>query len=513
MTDLPARPDLDQLRHQAKDLLHAAQRGDPGAIERIATVSGQIKLATAQLAVARDYGFASWAKLKLEVERRDILNNRDLSGLTRLLAAHPELATSNLEHWADRAHEEPLGYITMMRFNHDRLGLPRDLPGTGAIARALIDAGAPVDGVPGARETPLITAASYGDADVAKVLIEAGATLDAVSAPDSGGVPSGTAVLHAAVYGMTGVLDVLVAAGARIDSLETAAAAGDITGWPLIRFSLQRKLRALVFAADHQRLDVIDQLVAAGTPVNEADAEWGRLPLHVAAVNGRPASVRRLLAHGADPDLRDPLRHGTALDWCQEDGNGDADPAARAEAAAILRQVTGRQVTGRQMTDRRPGREPVGIQIRIEGSSLPGRDWHPDGPVARQRNVHVGVQSRTKPAELLGLSRGDEPTAAWAFQATTVPTAAGIDIKGPYVQGRPGGRFIYLSWGSVDDAGAFTMFMRAKLMLDAVDQATLAAARRYGRLIARLKLTDAGGNPVCAAIRPPLISWSANSAG
>jgi hypothetical protein len=29
MTDLPARPDLDQLRHQAKDLLRAAQAGDP----------------------------------------------------------------------------------------------------------------------------------------------------------------------------------------------------------------------------------------------------------------------------------------------------------------------------------------------------------------------------------------------------------------------------------------------------------------------------------------------------
>ena len=35
MPDLPARPNLDQLRHQAKDLLHAAQRGDPGAAGRI----------------------------------------------------------------------------------------------------------------------------------------------------------------------------------------------------------------------------------------------------------------------------------------------------------------------------------------------------------------------------------------------------------------------------------------------------------------------------------------------
>ena len=36
--------------------------------------------------IAREYGFASWARLKLEVERRDILNTRDLSRLTRMLA-------------------------------------------------------------------------------------------------------------------------------------------------------------------------------------------------------------------------------------------------------------------------------------------------------------------------------------------------------------------------------------------------------------------------------------------
>jgi len=128
MPDLPARPDLDQLRHQAKDLLHAAQRGDPGATARIGTVSRRLILSSAQLALAREYGFASWARLKLEVERRDILNSRDLSRLARLLAEHPELATRPMEHWADRQHGEPLGYITMMRFNHDRLGLPRGFP-------------------------------------------------------------------------------------------------------------------------------------------------------------------------------------------------------------------------------------------------------------------------------------------------------------------------------------------------------------------------------------------------
>jgi uncharacterized protein len=97
-----------------------------------------------------------------------------------------------------------------------------------------------------------------------------------------------------------------------------------------------------VFAADHQRLDAIDQLVAAGTPVNQADAEWGRLPLHTAAGNGRLASVRRLLAHGADPSLHDPRHHRTPLEECQP-ANRHIDSPRYDEVAAILRPHTREQ--------------------------------------------------------------------------------------------------------------------------------------------------------------------------
>jgi hypothetical protein len=150
------------------------------------------------------------------------------------------------------------------------------------------------------------------------VLIDIGADIEAISAPGSGGVPNGTSLQHAAVFGMTGVVDVLVAAGAKIHCLEMAATAGGITGWPLHRFTLQSLLRVLVFAADHQRLEVIDRLVAAGTPVNEPDAGCERLPLHTAAGNGRGASVRRLLVRCADPNLRDPKHDTTPLEKASE---------------------------------------------------------------------------------------------------------------------------------------------------------------------------------------------------
>jgi hypothetical protein len=61
MADLPARPDLGQLCHQAKELLRAAQGCDPEATSRIRAVSDRIILSSAQLALAREYGFASWA--------------------------------------------------------------------------------------------------------------------------------------------------------------------------------------------------------------------------------------------------------------------------------------------------------------------------------------------------------------------------------------------------------------------------------------------------------------------
>lgn len=61
MADLPPRPDLDQVRHQAKDLLRAAKNGDVAALARIRASSDRIVLASAQLAIAREYGFAGWA--------------------------------------------------------------------------------------------------------------------------------------------------------------------------------------------------------------------------------------------------------------------------------------------------------------------------------------------------------------------------------------------------------------------------------------------------------------------
>ncbi|WP_133805654.1 ankyrin repeat domain-containing protein [Kribbella caucasensis] len=151
--------------------------------------------------------------------------------LAALLTEHPELATEQMKNWCDHPlGPAPLSYVAMLRYDTARR-VWRDCPGTGTIARMLLRAGACVNGSADDSETPLITAASYGDVEVARALIEAGADLDATASATAGGVPGGTALRHAAVFGTTEVVDVLVAAGARIDHISQAAAAGDITGW------------------------------------------------------------------------------------------------------------------------------------------------------------------------------------------------------------------------------------------------------------------------------------------
>ncbi|MFF4363124.1 DUF5990 family protein [Streptomyces sp. NPDC001604] len=147
----------------------------------------------------------------------------------------------------------------------------------------------------------------------------------------------------------------------------------------------------------------------------------------------------------------------------------------------------------------------AGLRIRIDGVDLPGRTCGSDDGMPSYSNIHVAVQCRGRAGELLDPQPGDAVSVSWTLECTVT----GTDVKGPYVQGRPGGRFVYLSWGTVDDSGAFGMFRRAKLMLDAVPTDVLGAAVREGLLVGRLRLSDARGNPLCARVMPPQIAWTA----
>lgn len=94
---LPVRPNLDQLRHQAKDLLRAIQRGDAEAVAVLrehhprAIEPPAARLADAQLALARGHGVPSWPRLVLACRMTDAIWRGDTDAVRELVTRHPAL--------------------------------------------------------------------------------------------------------------------------------------------------------------------------------------------------------------------------------------------------------------------------------------------------------------------------------------------------------------------------------------------------------------------------------------
>jgi hypothetical protein len=135
--------------------------------------------------------------------------------------------------------------------------------------------------------------------------------------------------------------------------------------------------------------------------------------------------------------------------------------------------------------------------MRIEGRDLPGGDeW-------RLRNVHVGVQRKAEVVELVPVTAA---AAVWEFDVAVREIDDLLDVGGPFVHGRPGARFLYLSWGNVGGDG-FHMFRRAKLMFGDIPTAVLRDTyANGGLLVGELGLTDECGEPKCARVRD--IVWA-----
>jgi len=92
----PVRPNLDQLRHQAKDLLHALRRGEPEALaelhkHRPAKIAATIRLADAQLVLARSYGLSSWPRLVTACRMTDAIWRGDVDSVRKLVLKDPRL--------------------------------------------------------------------------------------------------------------------------------------------------------------------------------------------------------------------------------------------------------------------------------------------------------------------------------------------------------------------------------------------------------------------------------------
>ena len=105
---LPERPDLRHLKDQAKDLLK--ENPDQDEIPK--------SLASAQYKLAREYGFASWPKLKSHVQSlneagrlRQTINSDDYETVKAMMIANPKLHFAELEY--ARCH--PLTWVAECR--------------------------------------------------------------------------------------------------------------------------------------------------------------------------------------------------------------------------------------------------------------------------------------------------------------------------------------------------------------------------------------------------------------
>ena len=330
---LPPRPNLDQLKRQAKELQDSAQ----------------IPLYEAQTRLAREYGFASWNKLREEVEARtlefDAAVTEFLEAATdgrvtraeRILALHPKIRSANF-HTAlvlgdagavdARLTKDPslattaggprgwlpIHYICYTAVGSDGLAdIARRLISLGVdpntrfpwqhhnvrrpvlwgasrvaqslpLVQALLDAGAdPNDGV------TLPLAASAGDIPVLEALLAHGANVDQRWATD------GSTGLYAILnWSRTpnGVLWLLAHGGG-------AGGAGGADPNAVFSENGETPLHVAARAWD---VPMMEALVSHGGDIARRRAD-GRTPYALAELNGNHAVAEWLLAHGASPEL------------------------------------------------------------------------------------------------------------------------------------------------------------------------------------------------------------------
>ena len=93
----PVRPNLEQLKHQAKDLLRAIKQGEPSALAELkkhhskGITPEKAKLADAQLVLARSYGLPSWPRMATACRMTDAIWRGDIDAVRELVLKDPRL--------------------------------------------------------------------------------------------------------------------------------------------------------------------------------------------------------------------------------------------------------------------------------------------------------------------------------------------------------------------------------------------------------------------------------------
>lgn len=132
---LPVRPNLDQLKHQAKDLLRAIHAGNVDAVADLRQHHPHppadlrdVALADAQLVLARTYQASGWPRLMQAVHLVDAIWRDDLDAVRELVTANPQLLHEHVLVRTDSNWGPPMTYAANLGRDH----IIRMLHGLGA---------------------------------------------------------------------------------------------------------------------------------------------------------------------------------------------------------------------------------------------------------------------------------------------------------------------------------------------------------------------------------------------
>src|SRR5579871_673844 len=464
MSQLPARPDPDQLRRQARELHRAALGGDADALRRLRQVSGNAGLSAAQLVIAREYGFASWPRLKAEVERRRAQVDRADEESAPVAEPGPAAAPP-LKSW--REMREWAASMLLTRTGQDVTAWNRRVAAAGLADEQALRAWLDSQGVTGYGQAMLVWE-RFGYPDFLT------ADAEELIAGQYADRPQLRPVLDA-------VLAALPAAGpATVQARKT-----------FVSLVTPRRTFAVVQATTESRVDLglrLDQENPGGRllPARDLGAATVRIPLT------RPEDV--------DAEV---------LGWLRRAYRENAAPPAP------------------RRLPRRPAPVIGQLTVVIDGFDLPGLTCAPEPGGQVHHNIHVALAGPRKDGRGRGENRpalvipgnpwlatepvpGDSPSARWEVPVTVRRDSDGLYFGGPFVRGDRTDRHLGLAWGDVPGDGTLRLFRGAKLRLVDVDPRLIEEALRpQHRLVARIRLTDPRGNPVCARVHPPALTWSA----
>jgi Family of unknown function (DUF5990)/Domain of unknown function (DUF5655) len=275
---------------------------------------------------------------------------------------------------------------------------------------------------------------------------------------------------------------------------------------------------------------VLDALLAAAPALGPVTVQARKTCVSLVSPRRTFAVVQATTKSRVDLGLRlEAVEPAGRLQAAKNVGNGSINVRiALTEPEDIDEEVLGwlRQAYDQSVAPpapRRPARRPApvlgALTVVIEGFDLPGLACRPEPGGAGHQNVHVALHGHDKDRSFLPMPGrggwlaiepvpGDAPSARWEAPVTVRRRDAGLDFGGPFVRGDRADRHLALAWGDVLGDGTLRLFRACKFGFADVDPGLVEDALRPGRrLVVRVRLTDARGNPGCSDV-----AWSVERA-